>query len=610
MKFGCDRCDAQYMISDDKVGPSGVKVRCKKCGNVIRVRRAAENGAVAPETPASTTAAAAGDGGAGTPPPGGGTAPEGGLDAELGQAFDHAFGDTPPAGVAAPGQDPDATQETTPEEQARLAAASAAPAPELPATEWYVAIGQAQVGPLPLLEVKKKWEGGDVGPDSLVWRPGMGDWAAVSAVPDLAAYLSPVPRGARPSRTPAPFAASASAGRAAPEPAPAASPVPGADVDWKPVGASALAALASDELAARAPEPAAARPSAGGVKSLMDSMDLPDGGGVDPTGAVPLPIKALETTGEKKIERRSSVARGAEELRNRRSASRAAVLGAVATVAVVAAAGAGWWILGRAPASQAAPAPVATAARPEPAPAPPAAQPAAAPAPTPPPTPAAEPVVAKADAPPAAAEPAPAAAAEPAKAAPAPEPARKVAEAPARREPAPARPARREAPERAVREPTRVAKAEPTRVAKADAAPAPAPRKRDSVLDFESNDAALDAALGGTKPGARSVYVPPAPGGGALPDRVSDSQVNETILGRVSSLQQCVQEQKTRDPAASGVLKMRWAIAPDGSVQNAKCATPEYASGPLAQCLSGVLRGTKFPRSKSGRSDVTFPIKF
>ncbi|ABC83077.1 adventurous gliding motility protein GltJ [Anaeromyxobacter dehalogenans] len=605
MKFGCERCDAQYMISDDKVGPNGVKVRCKKCGNVIRVRRAAENGAVAPETPAST--AAAGDGAAGAPAPAG-AAPEGGLDAELGQAFDHAFGDTPPAGVAAPGPDPDATQETTPEEQARIAAASAAPAAELPATEWYVAIGQAQVGPLPLLEVKKKWEGGDVGPDSLVWRPGMGDWAAVSAVPDLAAYLSPIPRGARPSRTPAPFAASAST-RAAPEPTPAPSPAPGADVDWKPVGASALAALASDELAARAPEPAAARPANGSVKSLMDSMDLPDGGGVDPTGAVPLPIKALETTGEKKIERRSSVARGAEELRNRRSASRAAVFGAVATVAVVAAAGAGYWLLGRAPASPAASAPVATApARPEPAaPQPTAALPAAATtqAPAPAPAQAAEPVVAKAEAAPAAAEPAPAAAAPapaPAKAAPAPEPARKVAEAPARREPAPARPARREAPERTVRE--------PTRVAKADSAPAPAPRKRDSVLDFESNDAALDAALGGTKPGARSVYVPPAPGGGALPDRVSDSQVNETILGRVSSLQQCVQEQKTRDPAATGVLKMRWSISPDGSVQNAKCATPEYASGPLAQCLSGVLRGTRFPKSKSGRSDVTFPIKF
>jgi predicted Zn finger-like uncharacterized protein len=41
MKFTCDRCDAQYMISDDKVGSNGVKVRCKKCSNVILVRRAA-----------------------------------------------------------------------------------------------------------------------------------------------------------------------------------------------------------------------------------------------------------------------------------------------------------------------------------------------------------------------------------------------------------------------------------------------------------------------------------------------------------------------------------------------------------------------------------------
>jgi predicted Zn finger-like uncharacterized protein len=39
MRFACDGCDAKYMISDDKVGPGGVKVRCKKCGHVILVRR-------------------------------------------------------------------------------------------------------------------------------------------------------------------------------------------------------------------------------------------------------------------------------------------------------------------------------------------------------------------------------------------------------------------------------------------------------------------------------------------------------------------------------------------------------------------------------------------
>jgi|GEM_PF-1371738 len=38
MKFSCDECGASYMISDDKVGSKGVKVRCKRCSNSIIVR--------------------------------------------------------------------------------------------------------------------------------------------------------------------------------------------------------------------------------------------------------------------------------------------------------------------------------------------------------------------------------------------------------------------------------------------------------------------------------------------------------------------------------------------------------------------------------------------
>jgi predicted Zn finger-like uncharacterized protein len=38
MKFSCDDCGAQYMIADEKIGPRGVKVRCKKCANVIILR--------------------------------------------------------------------------------------------------------------------------------------------------------------------------------------------------------------------------------------------------------------------------------------------------------------------------------------------------------------------------------------------------------------------------------------------------------------------------------------------------------------------------------------------------------------------------------------------
>jgi predicted Zn finger-like uncharacterized protein len=39
MKFSCEACNAKYQISDDKVGPAGVKVRCKKCGHVTLVRK-------------------------------------------------------------------------------------------------------------------------------------------------------------------------------------------------------------------------------------------------------------------------------------------------------------------------------------------------------------------------------------------------------------------------------------------------------------------------------------------------------------------------------------------------------------------------------------------
>ena len=49
MRFVCDSCRAQYMISDEKIGAKGVKVRCKKCGHVILVRRAQASGAPSSE---------------------------------------------------------------------------------------------------------------------------------------------------------------------------------------------------------------------------------------------------------------------------------------------------------------------------------------------------------------------------------------------------------------------------------------------------------------------------------------------------------------------------------------------------------------------------------
>jgi hypothetical protein len=149
----------------------------------------------------------------------------------------------------------------------------------------------------------------------------------------------------------------------------------------------------------------------------------------------------------------------------------------------------------------------------------------------------------------------------------------------------------------------------------AAAAPAPTPasaKKKDSLLDFDSNDSALDEALGGGGGGSgRAVYVPPARGGGgALPDKLSPAQINEAVAGRIDPLRKCVSEQKSRDPGASGVLKLKWIIAGDGSVREVKSLPGDYATGSFSSCITGVVKAIKFPRSTTAGQEVTFPFSF
>ena len=60
MRFACDSCGAQYMIADEKVGARGVKVKCKKCGNMIVVKPAVEAAAAAPAAVAAASSSSSG----------------------------------------------------------------------------------------------------------------------------------------------------------------------------------------------------------------------------------------------------------------------------------------------------------------------------------------------------------------------------------------------------------------------------------------------------------------------------------------------------------------------------------------------------------------------
>jgi hypothetical protein len=339
--------------------------------------------------------------------------------------------------------------------------------------------------------------------------------------------------------------------------------------------------------------------------SLLERMDLPEGG-VDPTNLLPLQLKGLEPTSEAVLKQKGAP-EPTEIRRIKKSATRSvigigiamAALFAIGMVVVV-------WML-----------------RPEQAAPPTAGQNQQAAAPVPPPPVQAGPVKPEQAPAPAAQKPEPAVAqpASPAADAPVPPPA-PPAPAVAKAPPQPEAPAREAVPGAP---PARLQKAKARPEQPADEArakkrqrlaavestppePVERPRKSggDPLLDVGGDDD-LEKELSGRP--KRSVYVPPAIGS-SLPESVSVSQINEAVVGQKAALMHCIEKQKAADPNTSGTLRLRWIITGDGGVRDVHVVSGEHSRQPIASCISGVVRGLRFPRSQTRGQDVVFPFRF
>jgi len=64
------------------------------------------------------------------------------------------------------------------------------------ASEWRVAVKGEQRGPFTLDQVRQMVADGRLPADSLVWKPGMANWASIASVPELSATAArgPVPQ--------------------------------------------------------------------------------------------------------------------------------------------------------------------------------------------------------------------------------------------------------------------------------------------------------------------------------------------------------------------------------------------------------------------------------
>ncbi|RME22439.1 MAG: DUF4339 domain-containing protein, partial [Deltaproteobacteria bacterium] len=250
MKFACDSCGTQYLISDEKVGSRGVKVRCKRCGNVVLVKpKAIDDQASQPSLDGATE------------PQGRPLEGEHKMDMgdELSDAFDKLLrGDVDLSGEEGE-EDEEEGQETQVldvsqlrqaagdggdgigldlQEQEKIervfaeaeSTSTGGVAVDEEEEEYYVAIDDQQVGPLKLKQVENLWQQGRISEKTLVWHPGLADWKPLQQVPELRYLLGSRPVSEQAAEAPPPQTAD--------------------EQQWDTSGSSSLSALVEEELEA------------------------------------------------------------------------------------------------------------------------------------------------------------------------------------------------------------------------------------------------------------------------------------------------------------------------------------------------------------------------
>ncbi len=598
MRFVCDSCRAQYMISDDKVGANGVKVRCKKCGNVIVVRRPQEAAAEA-ETALRGLEESA-------PPP----APDGPTgensifsdvdDEEIGAAFESALGERHDAPA------PEAPEEPPPAMEANVPAVSDGPPRAL---DWYVAIDEKQTGPLTPEAIREYWDRGEIGPDSLTWRQGFEDWVPLSEVSELAAWLAPRPQ--RPVFSPGPV----SSGPVPVVPVPVESafsaggvmrtvraevptPVPDAGGGWKPSASAALASLVKEEIDALS-RPDAPPPAPEPMAAPRGLLEIPPPTGEVPAASVngraaraesPTPVTAVE---------RPPTFTPAYPYATRPvkpAGNKGLLVGIGVAVAVVlaAAGGGGWDMLQQRKALE-------LASRQAP---PPAEPPRAV-------TPPAEPPKVTQAQPPATTQ--PPAATTPAVTPPVTPPVAKVT------------PAVPPSESTGTRRGTRGSRSHSGgRSGGDEVAAAEAPRSSgggkskaddlfDEVFGTGGGSSSRSSEEGRSGGGKKTAYVPPAPGSSSteVPDRLPKGDIMSVVLANKPSIVRCVNEQKARDPNLHGTLVMHWVIQTSGKTAGVSAVTDQFRSSYMATCLTGLVKSWNFPKHKYQPGEpVDFPFTF
>ncbi|MEO5691919.1 MAG: AgmX/PglI C-terminal domain-containing protein [Usitatibacter sp.] len=93
-------------------------------------------------------------------------------------------------------------------------------------------------------------------------------------------------------------------------------------------------------------------------------------------------------------------------------------------------------------------------------------------------------------------------------------------------------------------------------------------------------------------------------------EKLSTLDIHKVIDAHKPDIDKCVREQKKRDPAIGGKMRVRWAIQPDGSVLYARVETLEFSKSTVGKCVATAIGKWKFPKHQVRGSPVEHPFTF
>ncbi len=157
MKFVCKHCGSKYTIADDRVRKKVLKIRCKKCNNIIEVRDPEQGRQDASQNKPETTAPSA-------------------LENKFAASFR---------------QEKSAEKKGTPGLYAAVKHSAAVLAQdESDRVHWFVAIEKSPVGPVSARKIHAHRQADRVDDESLVWKEGMVDWTPLRDCKEIVGLLA------------------------------------------------------------------------------------------------------------------------------------------------------------------------------------------------------------------------------------------------------------------------------------------------------------------------------------------------------------------------------------------------------------------------------------